>query len=263
MLPTIVGCPGAWHTADFFDDLARSFRARGYNFVSQDAPGVLDLANGFDATADKDADSLRANLLVPLVESGQDVALLMHSYGGVYGAAAVRGLSKGERQRAAGHQAVGGVVGLIFVSAVTPVAGKSTLDMMGTDKEHLPPWVDYDDTTGFVAFSGARDVMYHDLAEPIAARFLSMVRPQALNSLNSPVSYSPLADPFFANKSAYVLCGADRVIPLAGQEAYAAVGGIERTVLVPQATHAFFATAQEEVVDATVKLLEDIRAANE
>lgn len=142
MLPTIVGCPGAWHTADFFDDLAHSFRARGYNFVSQDAPGVLDLANGFDATADKDADSLRANLLVPLVESGQDVALLMHSYGGVYGAGAVHGLSKGERQ-AAGRQA-GGVVGLIFVSAVTPVAGKSTLDMMGTDKEHLPPWVDYD-----------------------------------------------------------------------------------------------------------------------
>lgn len=141
MLPTIVGCPGAWHTADFFDDLAHRFRTRGYNFVSQDAPGVLDLANSFDATADKDADSLRANLLVPLVESGHDVALLMHSYGGVYGAAAVHGLSKGERQ-AAGHQA-GGVVGLIFVSAVTSVAGKSTLDMMGTDKEHLPPWVDY------------------------------------------------------------------------------------------------------------------------
>ncbi|KAL0262020.1 hypothetical protein SLS55_003455 [Diplodia seriata] len=259
MLPTIVGCPGAWHTADFFDDLSNSFRSRGYDFVSQDAPGVVQ-QNGFDGTADKDADSLRANLLVPLVESGKDVALLMHSYGGVYGAGAVQGLSKRERQEAG---KAGGVVALVFVSAVPPMAGKSTLDMMGTDMDHLPPWVDYDRSTGFVAFSGALEVMYHDLPDPIATRYLSMVKPQSLSSLSSRISYSPLADPFFADMSGYVLCGADRVIPLAGQEAYAAMAGIDRTVLVSPATHAFFATAQEQVVDATIQLLGDISPANE
>lgn len=139
MLPTIVGVPGSWHTKDFFEDLSQNFVSRGYSFISQDAPGVL-LKNGFEATADKDADSLRSGLLAPLVESGKDVVLLMHSYGGVYGAGAVRGLSKSERRQAGKS---GGVVGLIFVSAVVPVAGKSTMDLMGIDVDHLPPWVDY------------------------------------------------------------------------------------------------------------------------
>lgn len=78
--------------------------------------------------------------MLPLIEDGKDIVVLMHSYGGMYGSQAVQGLSKKEREQAGKK---GGVIALIYVSAVTPVKGKTTLDMMGTDAKNLPPWVDY------------------------------------------------------------------------------------------------------------------------
>ncbi|KAJ4252793.1 hypothetical protein NW762_010699 [Fusarium torreyae] len=252
MSPTIVAVPGAWHIIESFAPVKKIFTARNYDFVSQNAPGVL-VKNASESTAEIDAESLRTNLLLPLIEEGKDVAVLMHSYGGVYGSQAVKGLSKREREKAGKK---GGVTALIYVSAVTPMAGKTTLDMMGTDRDNLPPWVDYNKSTGFVNFSGAKEVMYHNISDDDAAHYLSLLKDQALNSMDTPVSYSPLDDPNFEGTASYVLCGADRVVPLAGQETYAAIGKISRTILVEDATHAFFASAPEGIVDAVIELLE-------
>ncbi|KAJ4322398.1 hypothetical protein N0V84_004869 [Fusarium piperis] len=249
LLPTILAVPGAWHTAESFGAVKKIFTDRNYGFVSQNAPGLTDA----NATVIGDAASLRTNLLVPLVEAGKDVIVMMHSYGGMYGSQAVQGLSKRERQQSGKK---GGVISLVYVSAVTPVEGKTTLDMMGTDAQHLPTWVDYNESTGFIKFTGAKEVMYHDIPEDVAAHYISLLEDQALNSMNTPVSYSPLTDPNFEGRVGYVLCGADRVVPLAGQEQYAAIGGIERTILVDKATHAFFATAPNESVDAVLQLSE-------
>ncbi|KAG5768734.1 hypothetical protein H9Q72_003806 [Fusarium xylarioides] len=171
----------------------------------------------------------------------------------MYGSQAVRGLSKKEREQAGKK---GGVISLIYVSAVTPVEGKTTLDMMGTDSKNLPPWVDYDETTGWVKFTGAKDTMYHDIPDTEAEYYISLPKDQALNSMNTPISYSPLTDKNYKDKAGYVICGADRVVPPAGQEMYAAVGGTDRKVTVEKASHAFFATAAEETVDAVLQLVE-------
>ncbi|RGP64202.1 hypothetical protein FSPOR_8021 [Fusarium sporotrichioides] len=247
LLPTILAVPGAWHTVESFDTVKKIFTDRSFDFVSQNAPGLVDAK----ATVLSDASSLRTNLLEPLVEAGKDVIVLMHSYGGMYGSQAVQGLSKSEREQS-GKQ--GGVISLVYVSAVTPVEGKTTLEMMGTDAEHLPSWVDYNEDTGFVKFTGAREVMYHDIPEDIATHYVSLLKNQALNSMDTPLSYSPLTDPNYDGKVGYIFCGADRVVPLAGQEQYAAIGAIQRTVLIDEATHAFFATAANKTVDAVLKL---------
>ena len=277
ILPTILAVPGAWHTVESFDSVKKIFTERNYDFVSQNAPGVVDA----NSTVTGDAASLRTNLLGPLVEAGKDVIVMMHSYGGMYGSQAVEGLSKRERTQS-GKQ--GGVISLIYVSAVTPLAGQSTLNMMGTDVQHLPSFVDYNvrkftplccaagpprcihvrvfvnqnlnqqDNTGFVTFTGAKEVMYHDIPDDVASHYISLLQPQSLNSMNTPVTYSPLTDPNFEGTAGYVLCGADRVVPLAGQEQYAAIGGIKRTILVDQASHAFFATAANDTVNAVLEL---------
>ncbi|EKJ74176.1 hypothetical protein NXS19_010819 [Fusarium pseudograminearum] len=249
MLPTIVAVPGAWHTAESFDPIKKILTQKGYQFVSQDAPGLHD-ANG---TCQDDAISLRTNILLPLVEEGKDLVVLMHSYGGMYGSQAVQGLSKKEREQAGKK---GGVTGLIYVSAVTPIEGKTTLEMMGTDSKNLPPFVDYDETTGWVRFTGAKEAMYHDIPDKEADHYISLLKDQALNSMNTPITYSPLADENFKGTAGYIVCGADCVVPRTGQETYAAVGGIDRVVTVEKASHAFFATAAEEIVDAVLQLVE-------
>lgn len=140
MLPTIVGVTGMWHPASCFDDLKAAFEEKGYPFVSQDAPGILS-KDPFNSTVDDDAKSLRENILLPLLKDGKSIVLLMHSYGGIYGSAAVEGLSHRERKEA---DKEGGIIGLIYVTAVTPVAGESLLDRMQLTTEKLPQHVELD-----------------------------------------------------------------------------------------------------------------------
>jgi pimeloyl-ACP methyl ester carboxylesterase len=98
--------------------------------------------------------------------------------------------------------------------------------------------------------------MYHDISDTEAEYYMSLLKDQALNSMNTPISYSPLTDENYKGKAGYVICGADRVVPPAGQEMYAAVGEIDRKVTVEKASHAFFVTAAEETVDAVLQLVE-------
>ncbi|KAL6793336.1 hypothetical protein GGI42DRAFT_346228 [Trichoderma sp. SZMC 28013] len=254
MLPTIVGVTGMWHPGSCFEDLAVAFEKRGYPFVSQDAPGILS-EDPINSTVDMDAESLRQNILLPLLAEGKNVILLMHSYGGVYGSAAVHGLSHKERKEA-GQK--GGIVGLVYVTAITPAVGKSLLDMMGLTPENLPPHVVLNESTGQIMLIEADKYMYHDMPKTDADKWIAKIKPQAFNSVNTAISYSPLADSNYEGSFGYIFCGNDRVLPLEAQKYYANISGIKNTVLVEAASHAFFVGTCEETVAATVSVLEAI-----
>ncbi|CAN8099833.1 unnamed protein product [Discula destructiva] len=254
--PTIVAIPGAWHSAEFFKDVRASFESLGYPFVSRDAPSIQ-AEKALTATGEEDAQFVRNDVLLPLLDTGGNIVVLMHSYGGLYGSAAVQGLSKSERLQQ-GKQ--GGVLALIYVSAVVPLAGKSCLDMMGTKIDSLPPFSTYDESTGIVCLSAAEEVMYHDLQEGEAEKWISKLKPQSLNAMNTPVSYSPVGDLFYKGKLGYIICGKDKLIPVAGQAAYADMAGIELKILVQEASHAFWATACNDVIDAAIALSEEIQS---
>ncbi|KAF4994977.1 hypothetical protein FDECE_12942 [Fusarium decemcellulare] len=252
MLPTIVGVPGMWHPASSFDDLAANFQKRGYTFVSQDAPGIL-LEDSFTATAEVDAESLRQNLLLPLLAQGRHLILLMHSYGGVYGSAAVSGLSKQDRSI---QGLEGGVVGLIYVTAVPPVTGKSLMDILGLTLDTLPPHVVYEKSTGRVLFVDPDKYMYHGIADDNINKWISKIRPQAFKSIDTPIPYSPLTDSNYKDQAAYIICGKDRILSLDAQKLLCELVGITKTVVLPEASHAFFVEAAEEVVETTISFSE-------
>ncbi|KAL7929189.1 Alpha/beta hydrolase fold-1 [Trichoderma chlorosporum] len=258
MLPTVVGVTGMWHPASCFDDLAVAFRKKGYPFVSQDAPGIF-TEDPINSTVDMDAEYLRQNTLLPLLAEGKKVILLMHSYGGVYGSAAVHGLSERERKQA---NQKGGVVGLIYVTAVTPAIGKSLLDMMGLTPENLPPHVVLDKEKGQIMLIEAEKYMYHDIPELVADTWIAKIKPQAFGCVNTAISYSPLVDSNYEGLSGYIICGNDRVLPQEAQQYYASISDIKNTVLVEAASHAFFVDTCNEVVAATISLLESISQAS-
>ena len=58
--------------------------------------------------------------LLPLVDAGRDVVLVMHSASGFLGSAAVEGLSKSQRSK---QRKKGGVAHLIFVTAAVMPEG--------------------------------------------------------------------------------------------------------------------------------------------
>jgi pimeloyl-ACP methyl ester carboxylesterase len=93
-----------------------------------------------------------------LADQGKDVVLVTHSYGGVVGTEASKGLSKSERTEAGKD---GGLVRLVYLTSVVPTPGNSLGDLMGTLlptyikidvswKPAIPSWSKFDVKTGRV-----------------------------------------------------------------------------------------------------------------
>lgn len=112
-LPTFALMPGAWHSPSHFDPVTSRLRSAGYSTQSLRLPSVGS-PNPEEVSTTTDADFIIKNVLQPLVGSGTDVVLVMHSYGSIPGTAAAVGISKAERA-AAGLP--GGIIGIILIAA--------------------------------------------------------------------------------------------------------------------------------------------------
>lgn len=136
--PVIVLVPGAFGTAAGFEKLASILRAAG--FPTQ--PGPYPSCNPSDpaaATSQKDSISLRANVLIPLLDREQtDVVVIAHSYGGVVAGGAVKGLDKSTRAMQGRST---GVVGLIYVAGNITLEGETLLQAVGGA---YPPFIKAD-----------------------------------------------------------------------------------------------------------------------
>ena len=133
--PTIVLVPGAWHTPEHYSALLAAFQSRGFPTLSKKLPSV-GARNPLDKDTASDAEFIRDNVLLPLLDDGKDVVLLMHSYGGCPGGAAAKGLSKAERLAA---NKSGGLIGLVFMCAFVANEGDSLRSKLPGNK--LDPWI--------------------------------------------------------------------------------------------------------------------------
>lgn len=135
--PTIVLVPGAWHSPSHYSTLLTLIQRAGYPTASSRLPSVGS-PTPLTATVEQDAHFIRDKMLLPLIDSGTDVLLVLHSYGGIPGAAAAKGLSKAEREKV-GQE--GGIVGLVLIVAIVVREGDS-LEQMAGGKLH--DWIDLD-----------------------------------------------------------------------------------------------------------------------
>lgn len=108
---TFVIVPGAWHPAVTFEAFARRLEGLGYQVrvVDHKSVGAEPPLKNFDPDVEQVRDVIEEE-----AAKGQDVVVFMHSYGGMVGTEACRGLSKKDRE-AAGK--TGGIVKLIYCSA--------------------------------------------------------------------------------------------------------------------------------------------------
>lgn len=137
-LPTIVLVPGAFGTPAGYDKLLPYFEQAGFPTT----PGPYPSCNSADpdsATAVKDINSLRENVILPLIDQqGKDVVILAHSYGGVVAGGATKGLDKPAR-RIQGHTT--GVIGLIYVAGNITLEDESLFEAVGGA---YPPFIKLD-----------------------------------------------------------------------------------------------------------------------
>ena len=108
--PTVVLIPGAWHSPIQYEDLVARLDQAGYPVLVHSLP-TLDPNELQTPTFEDDAPYIRNKLLLPVLYSGTDILLVMHSYGGIPGSAAAAGLNA---TCAASSKATGRILGYTY-----------------------------------------------------------------------------------------------------------------------------------------------------
>ena len=135
ILPTIVFVAGGFANPSCFDAISASFRKEGYPTTYATVPS-LNSDDARNATTARDAQHVREKFLLPLIDEGKDIIMVVHSYGGVVGGAAAYGLGKSS------PSVQGGIIGFLCVPAVLTLEGQTLLEVLGGK---WPPWllIDY------------------------------------------------------------------------------------------------------------------------
>ncbi|KUM61438.1 hypothetical protein ACN42_g5680 [Penicillium freii] len=111
-LPNVVLVPGAWTAPKAYHKLIDALEAKTFKVHCP----ALPTNNGQqppNSTVDEDIQAVR-DTVQPLVDAGQEVIMLMHSYGGIAGTNGIRDLTRKDRQA---RNLPGGVVSLIYAAA--------------------------------------------------------------------------------------------------------------------------------------------------
>ncbi|KAI9375076.1 Alpha/beta hydrolase fold-1 [Aspergillus egyptiacus] len=237
--PTVVFVPGAWHTPSAYDLHLPLLHKTGYPTTYAYLASVGAAA---PVTFEDDVSAVR-KVVAALVELGREVILVSHSYGGGPATEAVKGLAKVDREA---KNLSGGVVQLIYIAAIVPTKGASSMEAFGPFKprEEGGTWLGFKDLgNGFPFVANPEDCFYHDLSPDVARYHVSR-----LLSHYQPVGYSPLNYEAYKDvPAAYLYCEEDRALPIENQKAIVKMTGIQRTKSL-KASHSPFLSDPEGVV---------------
>lgn len=131
--PTFVLVPGAWHRTGYFAQIRAYLSEHGYPSVAVATPSV-----GSDPPASSmDVDTVAVEAAVQKVmDGGDDVILLMHSYGGGPGSEAAGKIAE-ELLKSGPVEGKGRIKRLVFVAAFVPIEGEP----MGSPATVIPGFV--------------------------------------------------------------------------------------------------------------------------
>ncbi|OIW31664.1 hypothetical protein CONLIGDRAFT_234566 [Coniochaeta ligniaria NRRL 30616] len=210
----IVIVPGSFATTPPYEVLVKGLKAKGYNAR---VVGLLSVNDGTrlpPATMQDDAAEIRSAVqsILDDPETPRNVVLAVHSYAGVPGTEAVKGLSKADRSAKGKDTAV---VGLLYMAGFLPQEGQCVRDLMSKDVpeefKHPSPGIYYPATpVEYASF------VFNDVEDPAEAlRLHASFSRHSADSYDGKLSYAAWKD----ISSVQILPSIDMVIPVAGQEA--------------------------------------------
>jgi pimeloyl-ACP methyl ester carboxylesterase len=113
---------------------------------------------------------------------GRDVVVVVHSYGGMVGQSAIKGLSRPKEQNSDSSASPSGhAIGLAMMATGFCQTGMSFLDVSGGKP---PPFWKIDPSGFAVLTVDTRELFYHDLPEAEGNLWVSKLRPHSLKSLS-------------------------------------------------------------------------------
>jgi hypothetical protein len=125
--PVILIVPGSFSNASSYYALVDKIQSLGSEASVHNLPSTNRHAPEEPASLQDDAVFFR-NIIEKLADQGKDIVVVMHSYGGVVGSEAVKGVAKAERQKSG---KLGGAIKLVYVTAVVLPVGVSMTSEQG------------------------------------------------------------------------------------------------------------------------------------
>ncbi|KAJ2904776.1 hypothetical protein MKZ38_007132 [Zalerion maritima] len=231
--PTIVFAPGAWHTPDCFDIVREQLHSQGWETeaVTYPSVGAEPPTQGLQG----DADAVR-EVVAKLADEGKKVVLAVHSYGGLVGAEASKGLGFQQRKREGKD---GGITMLVYLAAfVTPV-GKSIKMMLGGQ---FLPWMNFKGE--YVHADEPHKVFYADVDPELQEKSIKALKHQSAPVFTDCVTY----EPWHEIECMYLMCEKDQALFAQVQEMMIQMLGEKAPVYKCNSSHSPFLSMPEEVV---------------
>lgn len=187
--PTLVFVPGAWHKSTCYDKIIKPLQDQhNIKCVSVTLPSTTDNPN---ATFKDDVDAARNAILSETAE-GRDAIVIAHSYGGMVGNSAIKGLTQqkassttSSNQSSAESQSrspgSGYVKALMLIASGFTITGLSFMDpLFGVP----PPSWRVNKETGYAELVvDPHELFYHDVPDDEADYRVSQLTTQSLKAL--------------------------------------------------------------------------------
>lgn len=175
-LPTLVFVPGSWHKPSCYKRIIRPLQEEhGIKCVSVTLPSTQDDPN---ATFKDDIDAARSAIITE-TEVGNDVIVIAHSYGGMVGNSAIKGLTNPITTTS--NPDTGSVKALVLIASGFTITG---LSFMAPFFDIPPPSWRVDKESGYaVLVTDPRELFYHDLDTEDAEYWISQLATQSLKAL--------------------------------------------------------------------------------
>ncbi len=176
---TVVLVAGAWYPGDSYQKVAALLEPRQYECVCVGLPSAL---SNPAATFLDDITAVRTAITAATTR-GRDVVVVAHSYGGLPGHSASKGLTppSPDDADASSSSSDGHVIGFVLLASGFTVTGLSFLDGAGGQP---PPTWRKDIESGFAVITGSpRDMFFHDLPADEADFWVGRLGKQSLKAL--------------------------------------------------------------------------------
>lgn len=202
MAPILVIVPGSFAPASLYNDWVANLKDHGVRTIVISLPSVGRQADRPAQTMTDDVNEI-IQIVGGLLDDGEDVVLLTHSYGGVPGTQSLEILSNKARQ-AGGKK---GVSKIIYMTSVILPVGTSNLEAFGGS---LPDFVSVDGDFMSMKPGIESTFTFSGLPDEEALQRSSTMESHSLLSFKEKLRYAGYND---VDEVHYILCEEDKIIP--------------------------------------------------
>ncbi|KFY85154.1 hypothetical protein V500_08651 [Pseudogymnoascus sp. VKM F-4518 (FW-2643)] len=198
--PTILIVPGSFSAASLYDTLVSALHALSFRAIVSDLPSASRLPPCPAASMADDAAHFHG-IAESLADEGRDIVIVTHSYGGIPGTEAAKGLAKADRE-AEGKK--GGVVRLVYLTSIVPPVGGSLISTLGEVSKAITIKGDYMSVDPVVMAPAT----FSDLSPDLALEWAQKLTSQSLPSFSGELTY-----PAYRHiPTSFIFCERDLII---------------------------------------------------